>query len=438
MTTIGSIAKSVATASVAAVVVALVTGCRGARLPVSDRTMYGTIYDTALEKGIRDGTAPLFIRQTYADCLDTLSEPAAIIGWNDGISTWEVFFATNRKVSRGEDRDRFGNGSSAEPIYGRAEVTVPKRRTGGDPLVEPERRWLPGGRPTPNTAVVQFGEVRATDAEQFLAGVSRQVEASRQKDLLVCVHGFNVDFDSAVVRAAQVALDMPFNGAVVAYAWPSQGGVMKYEDDEPINKDSVEPFAEFLTQLVEGVPADTKISIVVHSMGNRIVMQGLNRLPLEISEKRFANVVLCAPDVGLSDFEAWAPGVVDRTERVTLYASENDSALVASKGLHAEQRAGDAFPPVIAAGIETVDCSTVDYTSFLGHSYYSGNIDVLGDLFLLLKQDRDADGRPYLVREEHDSGPLWVFKQHGPRQMVEWHFEQLGEGAVEVAGAEVE
>src|SRR5262245_35789063 len=107
MTMIGPIAKTVVAASLADAAIAFATGCRGARLPIADLTKYGTVYDTSLEKSVRDGTAPLIVRQAFADSLDSLSEPAAIIGWNNGISTWEVFFATNRRGSQGQDRDRF-------------------------------------------------------------------------------------------------------------------------------------------------------------------------------------------------------------------------------------------------------------------------------------------------------------------------------------------
>jgi esterase/lipase superfamily enzyme len=276
-------------------------------------------------------------------------------------------------------------------------------------------------KPRSADEVVQFDAVEVQESAAFLDGVNRQLARSRQKDLLVFVHGFNVDFDSAVMRAAQVALDVPFNGAVVAYAWPSQGGVKNYASDEPINLASVAPFTEFLSTLLSGVPPETRVSILVHSMGNRIVMQGINRVP---ADARLAHVVLCAPDVGIADFTAWAPGVAARCERVTLYASENDAALIASKSLHAEQRAGDAHPPVIVSGIETVDCSTVDYTSFLGHSYYGANRQVLGDLFLLLKENKDAANRPHLTKESTGGGNFWVFSGNAPNILVTWHFDE--------------
>jgi esterase/lipase superfamily enzyme len=254
--------------------------------------------------------------------------------------------------------------------------------------------------------------------------VNRQVLQSRQRDLLVFVHGFNVDFRSALVRTAQLALELPFNGAVVAYCWPSQGGVLNYEDDGPVNEQSVAPFAEFLNQLIAAVPGQTRINLVVHSMGSRIVMQALDRMPPPDADKPLANVVLCAPDVGLADFSQWASGVVEQSARVTLYANDDDTALNAAMKVHLERRAGDANPPVVVPGIETVDCSRVDF-SFLGHDYYGSNADVLADLFSVIKEHKTAEQRRHLSsRRMPDGAQYWEFTGSAPQILWTWNFDE--------------
>ncbi len=259
--------------------------------------------------------------------------------------------------------------------------------------------------------------------EKFFYGVGDQVQRSRQHDLLLFVHGFNVDFDSAVISAAQLAWHMPFNGAVVTYCWPTQGGIRNYSADEPINRAAVAPFTEFLESLFSELPEETRITIVVHSMGNRIVMDALSRMPPPSGAKPIAQVALCAPDVGREDFRRWAPGVLAQSERVALYSNASDTALIASKGLHAESRAGDAWDPVIVPGIEIVDCSRVDL-SFMGHSYFGENRDVLSDLFMLVKEQRPADKRPHLERRETETGAeYWAFQRSAPAIYCTWHFD---------------
>ena len=354
----------------------------------------------------------------------TLSQPIAITGWHGDASTWEVFFATNRDVDRvteGTDQVRFGKQLVPQsPHYGRAQIVLPWRRRGVDPQRGESSAGVAG---QPKT--VSFEKVQTLPWEAMAEGLQSQVSRSRQHDLLLFVHGFNVDFESALIRTAQIALDIPFNGAVVAYSWPSQGGALNYDKDEWFNAKSVEPFTQFLQRLVLAVPAGTRINIVVHSMGNRIVMQAVGKLAAADSHKPIANLVLCAPDVGLRDFNAWAPGVIARCERVTLYASRSDTALITSKEyVNFEQRAGDAHPPVCLPDLETIDVSAVDFDLLLGHSYYGSNLNVLSDLYYVVKEHRSAADRFYLTRQPQGDrgGHYWYFKEEAPYIRCSWTF----------------
>ena len=401
------------------------SACRVPDPPILKKQNTGLVYDTAMESQIGSGKAPAIVQTAYERYVDTLSEPVAITGWDETTCRWEVFVATNR--------DRFGvagdgdeNRALKTVCYGRSQVILPRLRRGEDPRLTPPKktRGIPSAGSRSTEPLVTRIESHALDEERFLDGVNDQLQRSRQQDLLVFVHGFNVTFDAAVARTAQIALDIPFNGAVISYCWPSQGGVLNYDDDEPINKESVGPFTDFLKTLRSGIPPETRINIVVHSMGNRIVMESLDQLSRErqkASKKPFANIALCAPDVGRTDFQAWAPGVVLVADRVTLYASSGDAALIASKGLHAEPRAGDAWFDLTAEGVETVDCSRIDF-SFMGHSYYGSNTDVLSDLFMLLKENLPASRRPHLSRVKSEAGNVFEFSASAPAMYWTWHF----------------
>jgi esterase/lipase superfamily enzyme len=345
--------------------------------------------------------------------------------------------ATNRAVFESPEDPTAVNRVLEEVHYGRCEVTLPRNDVGlkmeqeeahrKSALLESTAVCMPASESTSSMDSSSKGVssmlARSLDESSFLNGVGDQVQRSRQKDLLVFVHGFNVSFDSAVTRTAELALKIPFNGAIVTYCWPTQGGALKYSDDEPINKASVEPFTQFLSTLRDGVPKETRIHILVHSMGNRIVMESLNTLPEPVDQKPFSHVVLCAPDVGRSDFIQWAPGVVAQSDRVTLYVNASDSALIVSKGIHAEKRAGDAVIPLVVDGIETIDCSRIDQ-SLMGHSYYVDNRDVTTDLFMLLKENLPPSQRSFLERKKSSDGDYWQFAGHAPTIMCTWHFDE--------------
>lgn len=406
------------------------SGCRSSDVVIPKKGI-GTVYDTAHEKLLTEGKAIPLLEQAWRDDIPVYAEPVAICSWQDGVSQWEVFFATNRSsmgIDETAQRERFDNTPLKQPVYGRAEVTLPRRRRGVDAPTQPSKfAQLLGGSNEPETPeeLSTIDSAAQISPEDFVAGVNAQVERSRQRDVLIFVHGFNVDFDSSLVRAAQIALDMPFNGAVVAYSWPSQGGVQNYAADEPINQASVVPFQQFLQTLRTGLPDDVKLHILVHSMGNRIVLQGLADLPTTSEKPPVCKLALMAPDVGLSDFQEWAPRVTQQCEHVTLYASIHDAALIASKKLHGEQRAGDAHPPVIIEGIETVDCSAIDISSLMGHSYYAANVDVLADLFMLIKRDQSAEKRAHLKERKTSAGRYWKWTATAPHDLWTWHFDHL-------------
>ena len=76
--------------------------------------------------------------------------------------------------------------------------------------------------------------------------------------------------------------------------------------------------------------------------------------------------MLTAPDMDADTFVQVANGVRTAAQRVTLYASSNDSALRASAAYQGGWRAGDTAGGVLVLeDIDTVDVSVID-TDLLG------------------------------------------------------------------------
>lgn len=350
----------------------------------------------------------------------TLSDPVARRERQKSADVWRVLYATNRSKLSGDSVVQVAYGNEPGQLAtGWGEVRLPRDREKGG-VKSPLRlaKWL-----RPETEPVALAKVsESTSTREFFAELNQTLEASSQRDLLLFVHGFNVDFENAVIRTAQIAADLPFNGAVVSYSWPSQGGVKNYGADEGVVAESVEPLAEFLTALIDNVSPATKINIVVHSMGNRAVLGALNTLPVPSRrEKPFHNIVFAAPDVGVSDFRRQVATAIEMADRVTLYVCDGDLALNASRQLHRDaadvtqriRRAGDATEPFLEEGVETIDVSSVD-TSFMGHSYYGSNHDVLADLFSILKEDLPARERTWLKPVKREGSQYWVFDRKPP------------------------
>jgi hypothetical protein len=83
------------------------------------------------------------------------------------------------------------------------------------------------------------------------------------------------------------------------------------------------------------------------AMGNRALVNALDRMT-GLTRKRFSEIMLTAPDIDAATFVQPSDGVTRHAERTTLYASNNDAALAASKRLHgAYPRAGEAGSGVL-------------------------------------------------------------------------------------------
>jgi esterase/lipase superfamily enzyme len=291
---------------------------------------------------------------------------------------------------------------------GMCEVSIPRSHKPGE--LESPSIWRLEVRENEERHIVLERVVRQCDSEYYRL-IKERVNQSPRKDLFVFVHGYNVTFEDAARRTAQMAFDLKYDGAPIFYSWPSQGELLDYSVDENNVAWTVPHLKKFLLDLSKNSDAKA-INLIAHSMGNRALTAALKELAYEVrSEKAAYNeVILAAPDIDADIFKNdIAPAIAKSANRVTLYASSRDRALAASQLVHGYPRAGDSGDGlVIVAGIDTVDVSKID-TTLLGHSYYSGNEPIIDDIFALLSESRAAATRPWLKSAQLGGGSYWVF-----------------------------
>lgn len=310
-----------------------------------------------------------------------------------GYAVIPVYFATDRARAEGPEltygKRRSPNGAVA---LGRIDVSVPRDTRHRVGNIERPNLWTLYQEDPDQHFVVVFR--RQQTGNEFFSDLRSKVTASSRRELFVFVHGFNVGFDDAVFRTAQIAYDLGFDGAPVLYSWPSEESVspVGYATDLANNDWTVSHLATFLNDLVSRSSA-ARIHIIAHSMGNRALVNALNRLsPTRVA--RFAQVLLTAPDIDADTFVQLADAVRQNSQRTTLYASANDLALAASRRLQTHPRAGDASREVVVVpDIDTVDVSALD-TNLIGHSYYGDNASVISDMTLVLSHGLPPAERP--------------------------------------------
>jgi len=227
---------------------------------------------------------------------------------------------------------------------------------------------------------------------------------------LLFIHGFNVVFEDAIRRTAQLAYDLSVTGNILSFSWPSYGGVGNYLADLNNNERSIPQLRKFLVDLKTNSGIE-EINVIAHSMGNQVFTKALASLEDNAEVPRMNQVILAAPDIDRFVFEQEIASRLQRVhpERVTLYASTKDKALSTSGQLWSGERAGyiSAAGIVTAGGIDSIDVSRVEagWMSYidLNHSAYGD--ELIDDMFLLLRHGHSPTDRNLL---ESNNGKFWI------------------------------
>jgi esterase/lipase superfamily enzyme len=324
--------------------------------------------------------------------------------------TLRIYYATNRQDTGGTPSERFTSAPAALS-FGAAEVSIPKDHRMGELETPSIIKFELSEDPDKHIAIKS---VLPLTAKAWKDDIKKRATALGKPGILLFVHGYNVSFADAAMRTAQMAYDLAFPGPAVFFSWPSKGSLVKYFDDEKAAANSAGDLTTVLSTLSDmesGVP----VYVIAHSMGNRILSQGLAVLLEQDSTRRhaFQEIIMTAPDISAKTFsKEIAPKLLGAVKRVTLYASSNDVALAASRKAHKERRLGESGDGLtVLKDMHTVDASNVK-TDFLGHSYYADTCTLLGDLFSLIHNRKGPDERFALEKvTSAKQDPYWRFRR---------------------------
>jgi len=357
--------------------------------------------------------------KTQYQATNPAATPRAVVREQDKDSrTVDLYFATNRKVNKNETSktailsERAFTGERGDGLnFGVVRVRIPE-----DHKVGTIR--LPGG-------ISIFGyQTDPFDPKRHFHMRSRQlvtraewdgfVRELKPTDALVFVHGFNNTFDDAAFRMAQIVWDLGYRGLPVLFSWPSRAGVLDYQYDRESALASRRRFIELL-QILQKDHAVERVHVLAHSMGNFLVLDALANVAGTSDPLRIAELIMAAPDIDRDQFLQNVPFVQKIVKGMTLYASSNDRALVASRSLAGGiPRAGDVGEsgPILLPGLESIDMSAMGDEMFgLNHNTFAANRSLIDDLFILLTKG-ERSPRLRQIRGVPEVGPkYWRFAQ---------------------------
>ncbi len=301
-----------------------------------------------------------------------------------------VYYGTNRKYLG----QQYADTSSERVDYGTVQVSIP---------VSHQR----GHIESPNYVRYEFIEDPGKhfyvlkpvplDKQDFFSRMNNDLDAN-QRQILLFVHGFNVPFNEAAKRTAQLAYDLNFQGIPAMYSWPSRGSVLSYSSD----RDAGEASAAYLKTFIKSLALESKVTnltIIAHSMGTYALSEAILRISAdpEVRDKiRIKNIILASPDIDQELFtNTLEPAVEAVGDHCAIYVSDHDMALGFSSWIYHDGRPRVGRNLFAPDQFELIDASELQ-DGILDHSAYGDCGPALTDISGFI-QGEPPNTRPNLV-----------------------------------------
>ena len=219
--------------------------------------------------------------------------------------------------------------------------------------------------------------------------------SSRGDEALIFVHGYNTSFDEGLSRLAQLKWDLQYHRPAILFSWPSRDDLLSYVFNSNSALYARKHFIE-LIKILEQECDVKKLNIVAHSMGNLVVVDALSEYAKSNVPLQIAQLIMAAPDMDSDLYRQDIKNLSKSVEGMTLYASANDKAMLASRLVAQGRRAGDVVDgvPVLAPGVEAIDVSAIGDDMFaLNHDTFATKRPLIDDMHLILEGVRPPNKR---------------------------------------------
>lgn len=360
----------------------------------------------------------------------------------ESLPDFSLFYATLREPAGEDDRERFYTGARSRALRaGTARVEV-----GRENFTWEEARQVslakerPDKYPLEVTQVRELGIIdssiftpkalleREEEARERLARlINERLAGSRKKDVYLYVHGYKVVFENPLLVASELWHFLGYEGAMIAFSWPSTPSRWAYFADTESAAWSVQGFRRLLTFLADETDAE-RIHVLAYSAGTRIVTQALADIALMHHEKgrkeieaaqRLGDVVLVGSDVDRELIGIYIEdGLLNVQDRLTIYLSGTDKALRVSRwALGGKTRMGEGWSGDVSEEVrtflaETEGLSVIDVTDAEesdtgnGHAYFRKSPWASSDVLMTLATDLGPAERGLVM--DPASG-VWTF-----------------------------
>jgi esterase/lipase superfamily enzyme len=203
-----------------------------------------------------------------------------------------------------------------------------------------------------DTSLIGEDERPPDATDRFADAINAQLAVSKKKHVYIYVHGYKVVYENPVLVSAELWHFLGYDGAFIAYAWPSTPSRFAYIKDSDTAGGYARNFRLLLEFVAENTDAE-EIHVIGYSNGTRLVTRAMEQLALihegesadEIWEQlRLRNVILVGSDLDRGVFGSYmSDGLLNVSKHLSIYMSRHDKALGVSQFLTRRQRLGQLW-----------------------------------------------------------------------------------------------
>ena len=264
---------------------------------------------------------------------------------------------------------------------------------------------------------------------RFADEIRERMARSANKHVYIYVHGYKVNWENPILVASELWHFLGYNGAFIAYSWPTKFSIWAYVADLENAMTSARNLRTLILE-VAGIPEVEKIHVIGYSAGTRMVsrviadlgMYGYGLSKEEIDARvKLGNVILIGSDVDRRIMSGYLlDGALRIPEALTIYQSQDDGALNMSKKVFRHARSGQMVidGPMTAEAekffadhphLWIIDVTNAEGgTEHGGHSYFRTSPWVSSDILMTLMYSLSPEQRG-LVR--YEDFPVWDFPE---------------------------
>jgi len=334
----------------------------------------------------------------------------------------DLFYATDRQSRTAADGSvSFGNEIADKTSYQKMNVKIDAGLTIGKMLPEHLKKH----------SIIGLQEAAPLDDDAFMKQLSEAVKTSPHNSLLVVVFGYKDGYEATAIKAAYFAYLLDVNTPVLLFDWPGDQAVSidGYKKANSMTKASGSQLGELLAKISREIKP-VKLWVKASSLGCQVVCSAFEHMykydDMADADYEIAHVILAAPDVGSEEFEAeFKNELAALAEKVTVYVSSNDTALLMSGFINMDKRLGrqkvreyeqteEAKDLLYLKSLNPEKITLIDVTpinkSSYSHGYYLEDPEFFDDVYTrFFDKEPNVSRRLYLTKYK-DNVDYWVMQ----------------------------